>query len=367
MTRDSEPVFFTISLDSPELSKAYAPDITITLDPNGGTLTNGTITVSYGELVGELPVPKRKSAYKFLGWYTTPYTSSSYYLVTGDMIVATFSDLTLYAQWEYQEHTCDHIATEVIPANCTTGETTHYECKYCDRGYTMISGGPVHIWNEGIVTTTPTCLTNGEKTYQCTLCTETITEVLPADCPGAHFIDHPDVYHWAHEGIDFAVSHRLFAGMSANTFEPDTAMSRAMLVTVLWRYAGEPAEGSAPFTDVPADSWYSQAISWANANGVVKGVSTDTFAPDAKVTREQMVTILYRYSDQNNIDTSSRTNLDSFPDSDKVSSYAKDAVSWAVSEGLIKGNGANLDPQGNATRAQVAAILMRYIVNIVGE
>ena len=148
------------------------------------------------------------------------------------------------------------------------------------------------------------------------------------------------------------------------TFEPDTAMSRSMLVTVLWRYAGKPVEGSNDFTDVPAGEWYTEAIAWASHNGVVNGVGDGKFAPDEKITREQMAAILYRYSDQQKLDTAARADLSVFPDADDVSGYARDSVAWAVAEGLIKGDGDYLNPQGNATRAQVATILMRYIRNV---
>ena len=155
--------------------------------------------------------------------------------------------------------------------------------------------------------------------------------------------------------------------MSANTFEPNTAMTRAMLVTVLWRYAGQPNEGTNNFTDVKSDQWYTDAVAWAAHNGIVGGVGNNKFDPNGNITREQMAAILYRYANSNGIDTSARADLSSFPDGNKVSSYANDAIRWAVAEGLINGSDGKLMPQGNATRAQVAAILMRFIENVVGR
>ena len=183
------------------------------------------------------------------------------------------------------------------------------------------------------------------------------------DCPSAHFTDI-GAGDWYHEAVDFAVENGLFGGMSATTFEPNTAMTRAMLVTVLWRYEGSPAEGTNSFTDVPDGQWYTDAVAWAAHNGIVGGVGNNRFDPNGNITREQMATILFRYSNSLGLDTSDREELDYFPDGDQVSAYAVDALSWAVSTGLINGSEGKLLPQGNATRAQVATILMRFIENV---
>ena len=188
------------------------------------------------------------------------------------------------------------------------------------------------------------------------------------NCPCRVFTDvNPAI--WYHEGIDFALNNGLFNGMSATTFAPDSPMTRAMLVTVLWRYAGSPAGGNGSFSDVPGGIWYSTAVAWASSEGVVNGVGGGRFDPDGTVTREQMATILYRYSLSLGIDASQQADLSSFPDSGKVSGYALAPLAWAVAEGLItgtqKGGQVYLDPQGSATRAQVATILMRYIYNVV--
>ena len=142
-------------------------------------------------------------------------------------------------------------------------------------------------------------------------------------------------------------------------------MTRAMLVTVLWRYEGEPKAAANTFSDVKAGQWYTDAVSWAAANGVVDGVGNNRFDPDGNITREQMATILYRYCSGKGLDTSKRGDLSGFPDGNKVGSWAKDAVQWTVAEGIISGSDGKLLPQGNATRAQVATILMRFIQNIV--
>ena len=187
-----------------------------------------------------------------------------------------------------------------------------------------------------------------------------------ADCPSGKFVD-VDPKQWYHPYVDYAVTHGLFGGTSENTFEPETAMTRAMLVTVLWRYEGKPMGYQNTFVDVNAKSgsWYIDAVAWAAANNIVGGIGNGKFDPESKITREQMATILFRYAQKKEIDTSRRGDLSAFPDADKVSSYATSAMQWAVAEGLINGSDGKLLPQGNATRAQVATILVRFIENIV--
>ena len=173
---------------------------------------------------------------------------------------------------------------------------------------------------------------------------------------------------WYEQSVQYATEHGLMNGTGANTFEPESTMTRAMLVTVLWRYAGAPKPGANPFTDVPNGKWYTDAVAWAAENGVVNGVGDGKFEPDGSVTREQMATILYRYAQKVGIDTSKHTELSAFPDASRVSAYARAAMQWIVAEGVIGGSRENgqdwLNPQGNATRAEVATILMRFIENV---
>ena len=152
----------------------------------------------------------------------------------------------------------------------------------------------------------------------------------------------------------------LMNGMGNNKFEPDTHMSRAMLVTVLWRYAGSPKEGTNSFTDVKNGQWYTDAIAWAAENGVVTGVGGGKFEPDGSVTREQLAVVLFRYSNSKGMDTARRAKLDSFPDAAKVSDWALAPMQWAVGNGLINGTNDALNCGGTATRAQTAAILHRF-------
>ena len=170
---------------------------------------------------------------------------------------------------------------------------------------------------------------------------------------------------WYYDAVDYAVQNGLMNGVGDGKFDPEGSMTRAMLVTVLWRYEGEPAEGENTFADVPDGTWYTDAVAWAASNGIVGGIGNGKFDPDGSITREQMATILFRYAQKKGIDTGKRGELSGFADSGHVSSWAKDAVQWTVAEGIINGSDGKLLPQGNATRAQVSAILMRFIENIV--
>jgi len=177
---------------------------------------------------------------------------------------------------------------------------------------------------------------------------------------------------WFAAAVSFAVERGLFGGVSANSFAPNTDMSRAMLVTVLWRMEGQPAPaGGNPFNDVPENTWYTTPVIWAYERGIVGGVGNGKYAPDNTVTREQMATILYRYSVDKGYDLEKSAGIANFPDTDEVSAYAVDAYSWARTQGIVDGMGKGdgkiyLNPRGYATRAQVATMLTRFIVYLCG-
>ena len=174
---------------------------------------------------------------------------------------------------------------------------------------------------------------------------------------------------WYKEAVDYAVSNGLMNGMGNNKFEPDTATNRAMLVTILWRYAGSPSGGTNNFNDVANGQWFTKAVTWAARRGIVTGVGNNKFDPEGKLTREQLATILFRYAKMRGKLSNHRASFTRFSDGKKVQSWSKEAMQWAVAEGIIGGTTANgklyLDPQGNATRAQVATILMRFIENVL--
>ena len=177
-----------------------------------------------------------------------------------------------------------------------------------------------------------------------------------AQCPSAPFQD-VDPSLWYHEGIDYAVSHGLMKGVSANRFNPNGSTSRAMVVTVLYRLAGEPAvSGSAAFRDVVPGAWYEKAVIWASTNGVVNGFADGTFAPDASITRQQLAAILWRYAGS----PTASGGLSAFADAAEVSAFALDAMVWAVGQDILRGDNGKLLPQAGATRAQLAAMLQRF-------
>ena len=192
-----------------------------------------------------------------------------------------------------------------------------------------------------------------------------------ASCPSRKFTD-VSATQWYHSAVDYAVVNGLFAGTSDTTFSPNSSMTRGMLVTVLWRMEGKPqAKTAAGFKDVSADQYYAEAVAWAKENGVVAGTSATAFSPNAQITREQMAAILYRYAKLKGQDMSVKGGLSQYPDGDSVSAYAEEAMTWAVENGLVSGSlvagQIYLQPQNSATRAQVAAILMRYQQNIGAE
>lgn len=183
-----------------------------------------------------------------------------------------------------------------------------------------------------------------------------------AGCPSTNFTDVEE-NGWYHTGVDFMVKNGFMNGVADDAFDVDGNLTRAQLVTILYRIAGEPeSTATNPFADVADGQWYTNAVIWAAENGIVKGVNTTTFAPNDQITREQIATILFRYAKAEKVEGK----LAGFPDAGKVSDYAADAMAWAVEQGLINGISESdgktyLAPQETATRAQIAVILMRYL------
>lgn len=269
----------------------------------------------------------------------------------------------------------DYAPTVTDPTCTEMGYTTH-TCTVCGDSYkdtyTMAAG---HSWDDGETVTQPTLISKGLLRQTCTVCGETKDTVLPAltscdggmDCPSLKFTDVAGHKHWSHVGIDYVLRQGLFLGTSDTTFSPNAAMTRAMLVTVLYRMSGSPSvDGKThPFMDVADHAWYESALIWAVSNGVVNGVSETEFAPNSNVTRQQVATILYRYAKLQGYDVSATTDLSGFPDYEKVASYATSAMAWAnaaeLVQGSLQGNETLLLPTTSATRAQLAAILMRFM------
>ena len=261
----------------------------------------------------------------------------------------------------------DYADTVVAPTCYNKGYTLH-TCKNCGESYKNTYVPALGHEYVSKVTKPATATEDGVLTYTCTRCDSSYTKVIPAtgedqppvhDCPCDDYSDL-DKTEWYHEGVDLMLNMGYMNGVGNGQFDPSGTTTRAMIVTILWRIAGEPApKAENTFSDVAAGQWYSDAITWAAENDVVNGVGGGKFDPDGKITREQMATILFRYVGSLGADTSKRAELGGFPDGAQTAAWASDAVQWAVAEKIINGSDGKLLPQGNATRAQVATILYR--------
>ena len=276
-----------------------------------------------------------------------------------------------------------------VASTCTVkGHEAGQKCADCDAviGCAELPLAP-HSWDAGVVTVAPTYVSTGVRVYTCSVCKQTRSEVIeklsstnigtntgtPAvpsqrpdsELPRQRFDDVPQNI-WFASGVQFAAEQGLFTGVSANEFAPYDPMTRAMLVTVLHRLDGADASGTNSFTDVLNGKWYTNAIAWASANGIVEGLSGNRFAPNAPIAREQLAAILFRYAKACGYDVSARAELIAYADAAQVSAWAGDAMRWAVAAGLISGrSGAQLAPKGEATRAEVAVILMNFVQKVV--
>ncbi len=256
------------------------------------------------------------------------------------------------------EHDCE---ATVVEATCLGYGYTLYECKHCDYSYIADLIQP-HGHSYDAVVTAPTADEGGYTTHTCAHCGHSyvneLTEALGHKC--AAFTDIAN--HWAKDEICYVTEHGLFQGVTDTTFAPEMKMDRAMVVTVLYRLAGSPAvTGETTFQDVDQKGYYYDALLWAAQNQIVLGMTNTTFAPKAPVTREQLVTFLYRYAKFAGFDSVS-ADLSGYTDANRISPYAQEAFSWAVAAGLVKGTTNNtLAPTASATRAQFAAILTRLM------
>ena len=310
------------------------------------TDTSVSVTIKRRELHCNVTVESRNTKY-------ANYSSSSY---------ATFRCV------EAHEHSYTAVVT--APTCTEKGYTTH-TCSCGDSYVDTYVDALGHAWDGGTVTKQPTATETGIKTYTCTRCSATKTETIPAGgCPSAGFTDVPGEDNWAHAGIDYCVANGLMSGVGDNLFAPKMTTTRAQIVQILYNLEGEPkVSGTMPFTDL-TQNWYKDAVLWAYQTGVVSGTSATTFAPDLPVTREQIAVILMGYAEKvlGVTRTWTPADLSTFPDAGSVSGWAKDALADAVALGLISGasNGGQtyLEPQGSATREQVATILMEFCKNV---
>ena len=347
-----------------------AAEITITFDPNGGTGTMKPMRVKAGE---NYTLPEctftPPEGREFAGWLAVNGTVYP----AGDIVFST-TDSVLKATWKDKEAETPHKHSykDVVTApTCTAKGYTTHTCACGDSYVDTYVDALGHAWDSGKVTKQPTATEAGIRTYTCTRCGETKTETISATgCPSAGFTDVPGEDNWAHAGIDYCVANGLMSGIGNNLFGPKLTTTRAQIVQILYNLEGEPkVSGTTPFTDLTQD-WYQDAVLWAYQTGVVAGTSSTTFEPDRPVTREQIAVILMEYVTR--VLKLERTwtpaDLSIFPDAGSVSDWAKDAMADAVGLGLISGasNGGQtlLEPQGSATREQVATILMEFCKNV---
>ena len=317
--------------------------------------------------------------------YKTIYTTDTSVTVSinwpGDCTVAVWAYNTKYQNYSSNSsayfrcnrataHEHSYTAVVTDPTCTAKGYTTH-TCACGDSYVDTYVDALGHAWDNGTVTKQPTATETGIKTYTCTRCSATKTETIPAgSCPSAGFTDVPGEGNWAHAGIDYCVASGLMSGVGGNLFAPKMTTTRAQIVQILYNLEGEPkVSGTMPFTDL-TQNWYKDAVLWAYQTGVVSGTSATTFAPDLPVTREQIAVILMGYAEKvlGVTRTWTPADLSVYPDAGSVSDWAKDALADAVTLGLISGASNDgqtlLNPQGSATREQVATILMEFCKNV---
>ena len=317
--------------------------------------------------------------------YKTIYTTDTSVTVSinwpGDCTVAVWAYNTKYQNYSSNSsayfrcnrataHEHSYKAVVTAPTCTAKGYTTH-TCACGDSYVDTYVDALGHAWDNGKVTKEPTETETGVKTFTCTRCGETKTETIPATGVMDVTKMFTDVSHsWADDGIQYCVTHQLMSGIGNDLFGPKLTTTRAQIVQILYNLEGEPkVSGKTPFNDLTND-WYQDAVLWAYQTGVVAGTSSTTFEPDLPVTREQIAVILMEYMTR--VLKLERTwtpaDLSTFPDAGSVSDWAKDAMADAVGLGLISGasNGGQtlLEPQGSATREQVATILMEFCKNV---
>ena len=252
----------------------------------------------------------------------------------------------------------DHGTVTVTPNRATQGATVTITTTP-DQGYQVNAVTVTDRFGDAVQVTE-----NADGTYTFTMpngqVTVNATFVETEEPVAEPFVDVAEG-DWFYDAVVYAYQNELMDGVGGNRFAPNSETTRAQLVTILYRLEGQPAvSGDLPFTDVEAGTWYTNAVGWAAQNGIVNGVGDDTFAPGNDLTREQLVTILYRYAESKGYDVSASADLAGYPDAGQIQSWAQEAMTWAVAEGIVEGMDGNLNPAGHATRAQIATILMRF-------
>ena len=334
----------------------------VTFDGNGGTSSVGSMTTTNQKLPS-LPSASRSGSYSFDGWYTEKSGGTK---ITTDTVFS--ANTTVYAHWTYTGGgggynppvTYYTLRFETGGGSDIPSVREAYNA-YIDlsqyvptwRGHTFIG------WYS------ERSLTNKVSGVYLTKDMTVYAGWRVDGNPGTGANPFADVSEkdWFYGDVMFVYENGLMLGTSKTLFSPHGTATRGMMATILWRMEGSPApKGKNSFTDVEAEKWYADAITWTAENDIFAGYGKDKFGPDDPITREQLAAIFYRYADYKGYDLTVKGNLDKFKDADKITDYAKTAMQWAVGSGLMKGKSGNLlDPQGTATRAEIAAMLHRFI------
>ena len=335
----------------------------VTFDGNGGTPSVGSMTTTDRKLTS-LPSASRSGSYSFYGWYTEKSGGTK---ITTDTVF--HANATVYAHWTYTGGggggynppvTYYTLRFETgggsdIPSVQGTYNTYIDLTKYVPtwRGHAFIG------WYS------ERSLTNKVSSVYLTKDMTVYAGWRVDENPGTDVNPFTDISEkdWFYGDVMFVYENGLMLGTSKTLFSPHGTVMRGMMATILWRMEGSPVpKGKNSFTDVEAGKWYADAITWTAENGIFAGYGKDKFGPDDPITREQLAAIFYRYADYKGYDLTVKGDLDKFKDADKITDYAKTAMQWAVGSGLVKGKSGNLlDPQGTATRAEIAAMLHRFI------
>ena len=335
--------------------------VTVTFDSQGGSqVPSQDITV--GELVSQPDDPTR-TGYRFLGWYTAATGGARW-----DFTQPVTGDQTLYAQWAYlppanpnYKITIGDTENGTVTVNPTAAKegTTVTITPVPDAGYQVGTVSVTDRFGQAVAVdqqadgTYTFVMPDGQVTVEVTF--------LQGEAPDLPFSDVTES-DWFYDAVTYAYENGLMDGVGAGLFAPNSETTRAQLVTILHRLAGQPVpSGDSGFSDVETGTWYTDAVAWAAQNGIVNGVSDTQFAPGDDITREQLAVILYRYATYQGYDVSQRADLSGFVDAGTINTYAQEALSWASAQGLVLGfEDDSLRPQGNASRAQIAAVLMRF-------
>ena len=349
----------------------------ITYVTDGGTI-NGEYPTTYTKgTVTVLPTDVTKPGYTFLGWYDAAENGSKVTQIEADAT----GDKTFYAYWQQNDTpartwnityvTDGGTIGGLYPVTYTEGTVTVLPTNVTKPGYTFLGWFTAYIG--GVQVRQIEATETGDKTFyarwQKTVLPPPpvtpgtpVTPARPAAPVGLPFADVSGS-DWFYNDVRYVYEKGIMDGTGADRFSPNAPLTRAMIVTILYRMAGSPAmSGASDFKDVDSNKWFAKAVAWAAANGIVNGYGSGLFGPNDPVTREQLAAILYRYAVYGGMTAVTlEENLGSFADTAQLSAYAIQAMNWAVGQGLINGSGSNLVPKAQATRAQVAAIIHRYL------